>query len=64
VLFGTKPHKIMPKDKKVLRWAGPGGFVFAKVVNHPGYEGDHYLNDAADKAINQFAEILKRHWRP
>lgn len=63
VLFGTRPHEIRPKGKKSLRWAGPGGFIFAKVVHHPGYKGDHYLNDAADKAIARFAEILQRHWK-
>ena len=63
VLFGTRAHEIRPKGKKSLRWAGPGGFVFAKVVKHPGYKGDHYLNDAADKAIARFAEILQRHWK-
>lgn len=63
VLFGTRAHEIRPKGKKSLRWAGRGGFVFAKVVHHPGYKGDHYLNDAADKAIARFAEILQRHWK-
>jgi hypothetical protein len=60
VLFGTKPHKIQPKNKKALRWAGPGGFIFAKSVNHPGYRGDHYLNRAADEAIRQFDAIVNQ----
>lgn len=63
VLFGTRAHEIRPKGKKAIRWAGPGGFIFAKVVKHPGYKGDQYLDAAADKAIAQFSEILKRHWK-
>lgn len=59
VLFGTRPHKIMPKDKKALRWVGAGGgFMFAKGVNHPGYIGDNYLYRAADDAIRQFNQII------
>lgn len=34
---GTKPHRIEPKRKKVLRWEGSGGTVFfSHGVNHPG----------------------------
>lgn len=59
VNFGTRPHKIRPKNKSVLRWVGAGGrFVFAKEVNHPGYIGDAYLFRAADDAIRQFAKIM------
>lgn len=63
VLFGTPPHKIRPKNRKILRWGGPGGYIFARVVNHPGYKGDHYLNDAARIAVARFEEILSRYWR-
>lgn len=58
VHFGTRPHKIRPKDKKALRWAGPNGFIFAREVNHPGYRGDPYLNRAADDAIRRFSFIV------
>lgn len=58
VHFGTRPHKIRPKDKKALRWAGPNGFIFAREVNHPGYRGDPYLNRAADDAIRRFSSIV------
>lgn len=65
-LEGKRSRKGVAKGgatRRFLRWAGPGGFIFAKVVHHPGYKGDHYLNDAADKAIARFAEILQRHWK-
>lgn len=61
VLFGTRPHKIRPRDKKALRWVGAGGrFAFAKEVNHPGYIGDSYLFRAADNAIRQFNQIINQ----
>jgi len=58
VIFGTKPHKIHPKNKKALRWAKGGSFKFAKWVNHPGYVGDDYFNRSADEAIRQFRTIV------
>lgn len=58
VIFGTKPHRIYPKNKKALRWSGGGAFHFAKFVNHPGYRGDNYMQVAADAAIVQFSAIV------
>jgi hypothetical protein len=54
VHWGTKPHKIEPKNKKVLRWAGPNGFAFARAVNHPGYRGDPWLAEQAAAAPKIF----------
>jgi len=64
VHFGTKPHLIKPKDKKMLRFpAGQGGgthFVFARFVKHPGFKGHPYLVEAADEAVKQFDAIVRR----
>jgi len=60
VIQGTKPHPIRPRNKKALRWAGPNGFIFSKGVQHPGYEGDPYMDSAADKALAQFQTILDK----
>lgn len=64
VHWGTRPHPIRPKDKKVLRWpSGAGGathFVFARFVHHPGYEGDAWLVKAADEAVRQFDAVVRR----
>lgn len=57
VNFGARPHKIVPSKKKALRWAGPGGFIFAKIVNHPGYIGDPYIIKAKDDAVSQLQSI-------
>lgn len=58
VHWGTRQHDIRPKNKRALRWASGNGFVFARVVHHPGYRGDPYLLAAADDAIRQFASIV------
>jgi hypothetical protein len=43
---GTRPHVILPRTKRVLRWVGDDGRVhFARVVHHPGARPNHYLTD-------------------
>jgi hypothetical protein len=58
VIFGTRPHKIFPKTKKLLRWASNGRWYSKYEVNHTGYVGDDYLNRSADEAIRQFRAIV------
>lgn len=58
VHWGTKAHKIKPKNKKVLRWPGPGGFNFAKGVDHPGYKGDAWMVRAAALAPRMFEQHI------
>lgn len=60
VHWGTKPHVIRPKDKKVLRWPAGGAFAFAGEVHHPGYAGDKWLERAAAEGIRQFDSIVAR----
>ena len=38
LIQGTKPHLIEPKDKSVLMMQLPQSTLFAKFVNHPGYD--------------------------
>lgn len=59
VHWGTRPHKIAPKKKGVLRWAGGGLFHFAKAVNHPGYRGDPWMTRAAAMAPRLFDQHLQ-----
>jgi len=63
VHWGTRPHPIpkpgAPRKKKALRWAGGGGFVFAKSVNHPGYKGDPWLVKAAEQAAREFPQFMR-----
>lgn len=58
VNFGTRPHKIYPKKKKLLRWAANGRWYSKHEVNHPGYLGDNYMQRAADESIRQFRAIV------
>ena len=57
---GTRPHKIEPKKKKALRWTAGGAFKFAKKVNHPGYKGDPFLRNAAEKTFRRLDDIFKQ----
>jgi len=41
VEFGTKPHVIVPKDKKALYW--PGAAHPVKRVNHPGSKPNQFM---------------------
>ena len=58
VHWGTRPHVIIPKNKRALRWVSGNGFAFAGRVNHPGYRGDPYLINAADAAVRQYSAIV------
>ncbi len=60
VHWGTKPHEIRPRRRKVLRWPAGDEFVFARKVRHPGYEGDAYLVRAADDAVRAFDAIVRK----
>jgi hypothetical protein len=62
VHWGTKPHIIRPKTKKALRWPSGDGFVFAKIVHHPGYKGDPYLIRARTAIGQRFTTIAREAW--
>lgn len=55
---GTKSHMIYPKYKKVLRWSGGDGFVFAKRVKHPGTKPDEFLFKAADATKDEIQGVV------
>ncbi len=50
------------KIGQVLRWASGNGFVFAKIVHHPGYKGDPYLTRARDAIAARFTTIAREAW--
>ena len=64
VEFGTKPHDIEPKKGKALRFKGRGGFVFAKIVHHPGTKGQHPaergLEVAKPRILREFTAAIDR----
>lgn len=44
----TRPHLILPRQRKVLRWIGPDGEpVFRPRANHRGTKGSHGRRQAA-----------------
>lgn len=52
LIFGTRPHLILPKAKKALRFVGRGGVVFAKKVRHPGTK----INDFISRNLHRAAD--------
>lgn len=64
--FGTRPHLIVPRTKRVLSWtegkrlsgrnrtgAGAGRRIFARRVHHPGTKRQPFLVPAAVEAVRQ-----------
>jgi len=49
VEYGTKPHIILPKNVRKMRWEDIGGKRFARRVSHPGtrptYFWSHSIED-------------------
>ena len=46
---GSKPHIIKPKPgHKMLKWPTPNGFVWAKLVRHPGTKPDQFIYEAGE----------------
>lgn len=56
--FGSKPHDIKPVHRKALAWPVEGGFMFAKVVHHPGNEEFAPLGNALIEKFAEAAEII------
>ncbi len=60
VLFGSKPHDILPKKRKALRWQIGSTYHFARSVRHPGYKGDNFLERAAQRTFARLHTIAER----
>ena len=43
---GTQPHEIRPRFRRSLRFPVEGGFVFARVVQHPGTAPQPFMEPA------------------
>lgn len=64
VEFGTRPHVIVPRNRKALAWggnrrlsgslrSGAKATSFAMRVNHPGTHAKPFLRPAAEKAVRE-----------
>jgi len=60
VEFGTKPHLILPRRAKALRFEVGGEEVFATRVQHPGTAPQPYLFPAVFVAIPDLVDGLRR----
>lgn len=59
VEFGTKPHDIKPRNKKVLSFIIDGVRIFTKIVHHPGTQGIPFLRGAMISKKREVEEILQ-----
>ena len=60
VEFGTAPHIITPKTKKVLRWFDGNMAIFAKKVRHPGTKPNPYFRRGITRANARAREAFRR----
>jgi hypothetical protein len=62
VEFGTKPHTIVPKDKKALYW--PGAAHPVRKVNHPGTKPNQFMerivSESQEEINAQFGGALEQ----
>jgi len=58
VEFGTKPHVILPKNKKVLVFNMGGQKVFASKVNHPGTKAQPYVRPAFEAWVDTLGALV------
>ena len=56
---GTGPHRIEPRNARVLHWTSGGSSAFAHGVNHPGTRP----NPFARKAIESLMPLLSQRLR-
>ncbi len=59
--FGSAPHDITPRDKKVLIF--PSARHPVKKVKHPGTPAFHVLGDAAQEAADRAQEFVDEAFR-
>jgi HK97 gp10 family phage protein len=58
VEYGTKPHLILPKHARALRFETEDGIVFAKKVYHPGSAPNPFVHRAAEATIRNAGQII------
>lgn len=60
VEFGTRPHEIRPRVKRVLRWKSGTGYRYARVVKHPGTRAQPFMLPGAERAISGFRGLKEK----
>jgi hypothetical protein len=57
---GPGPHEYIVGRGYALRWVDGSGEHFARMVNHPGTRGYHYMSDASSVAHQTLINEFKR----
>jgi HK97 gp10 family phage protein len=58
---GTAPHEIKPINASVLAFES-GGWVFTRLVRHPGIKPNPFMQRAADAAYEKVEETFAKLW--
>lgn len=53
VEFGTRPHDIRPRRRKVLKFSAGGRVVFTQHVRHPGTKAQPFMVPGAKRALKE-----------
>jgi hypothetical protein len=56
---GTRPHEILPKNAKALRFETDGQVVFAARAQHPGTEPDPFFDHGVERTEEVFVEEIE-----
>lgn len=56
---GTKPHRIEPREARVLHWSSGASDVFARSVNHPGTRANPFIQRAIDSLMPWVKQQMK-----
>jgi hypothetical protein len=60
----TKPHRIFPREARVLRWFGEGGSpIFSAYVFHPGTKGVFFIKRTKEGVKQVLKDLYTMIWR-
>ena len=60
VIDGTRPHVILPRRARHLRFVIGGRVIFARRVRHPGTRPNPFPQRALERIFGRVEEILQR----
>jgi hypothetical protein len=58
--FGSKPHKILPKKGKALKFEFNGNTLYRRSVNHPGTPARAPIRRGIEDRLPQYEKALSR----
>lgn len=59
---GTRPHIILPRFGRFLRFEINGRVIYAKRVHHPGFTGRRFVEATLAESMPKIIELIKRIW--